>query len=109
MIEAIKSGTSVEFREKYHQADVLLVNWLDCIAEGEASQEALLNIVERRLSENKQVVFAGDSPLGRIPYLEMELYASLSGGMSIEIQMPDLETKTKIISEKLKRNGTACP
>ena len=109
MVEAIKTGTNIEFREKYHQADVLLVDRLDCIAGREASQEALLNIVERRLLENKQVVFTGDSPLGRIPDLEMELYTSLSGGMCIEIQMPDLDTKTKIISEKLKRNGIEWP
>lgn len=109
MVEAIKTGTNIEFREKYHQADVLLVDRLDYIAGKEASQEALLNIVERRLLENKQVIFAGDSPLGRIPDLEMGLYASLSGGMSIEIQMPDLDTKTKIISEKLKRNGIEWP
>ena len=109
MIEAIQTGTNVEFREKYHQADVLLVDRLDYIAGKEASQEALLNIVERRLLENKQVIFAADSPLGRIPDLEMELYASLSGGICIEIQMPDLDTKTKIISEKLKRNGIEWP
>ena len=109
MIEAIRNGTNVEFREKYHQADVLLIDRLDFIAGKEASQEALLNIVERRLLENRQVVFSGDSPLRRIPDLETELYTSLSGGMCIEIQMPDLDAKTKIISEKLKRNGIEWP
>ena len=109
MLESFKTGTNVEFREKYHQVDVLVVDRLDYLAGKEASQEALLNIVERRLLENKQVVFAGDSPLGRIPDLEMELYTSLSGGMCIEIQMPDLDTKAKIISEKFKRNGIEWP
>ena len=109
MIEAIKTGTNVEFREKYHQADVLLIDRLHSIAGKEASQEALLNIVERRLLENKQVVFAGDMALGRISGLRVELYACLSSGMSMEVQMPDLDTKTKIISEKLKRNGIEWP
>ena len=109
MIEAIKAGTNVEFREKYHQADVLLIDRLDFIAGKEASQEALINIIERRLLESKQVVFAGDMALGRIPNLRVELYTCLSGGMSMEVQMPDLDTKTKIISDKLKRNGIEWP
>jgi len=109
MIEAIKTGNNPEFKEKYHQADVLLIDRLQYISGKEASQKELLNIVERRLWENKQVVFAGDNSLGRIPNLEMELRACLSGGLCIEIQTPDLDTKTKIIAEKLKKNGIEWP
>ena len=109
MIEVIKTGNNPEFREKYHQADVLLIDRLQYISGKEASQKELLNIVERRLLENKQVVVAGDSSLGRIPNLEVELHACLAGGVCIEIQTPDLDTKTKIIAEKLKKNGIVWP
>ena len=109
MIEVIKTGNNPEFREKYHQADVLLIDRLQYISGKEASQKELLNIVERRLLENKQVVVAGDSSLGRIPDLEEELYACLARGVCIEIQTPDLDTKTKIIAEKLKKNGIEWP
>ena len=47
--------------------------------------------------------------MGRIHDLGMELRACLSGGLCIEIQTPDLDTKTKIISEKLKNNGIEWP
>ena len=109
MIEAIKTGINPEFREKYHQADVLLIDRLQYISGKEASQKELLNIVERRLLENKQVVFAGDNSLGRIPDLEVELHACLARGVCVEIQTPDLDAKTKIISEKLKNNGIEWP
>lgn len=109
MIEVIKTGNNPEFREKYHQADVLLIDRLQYISGKEASQKELLNIVERRLLENKQVVVAGDSSLGRIPDLEEELHACLARGVCIEIQTPDLDTKTKIIAEKLKKNGIEWP
>jgi chromosomal replication initiator protein len=109
MIEAIKTGTNIELKEKYHQADVLLINRLQYISEKGASQEELFNIVDRRILENKQVVVVGDNPLGRIPDLRMELQACLSGGLCIEIQTPDLDTKTKIISVKLKNNGVEWP
>ena len=78
MIEVIKTGNNPEFREKYHQADALLIDRLQYISGKEASQKELLNIVERRLLENKQVVVAGDSSLGRIPDLEEELHACLA-------------------------------
>lgn len=109
MIEVIKTGNNSEFREKYHQADVLLIDRLQYISGKEASQKELLNIVERRLLENKQVVVAGDSSLGRILDLEEELHACLARGVCIEIQTPDLDTKTKIIAEKLKKNGIEWP
>jgi len=109
MIEAIKTGNAPEFREKYHQADVLLIDRLQYISGKEASQKELLNIVERRLLGNKQVVFARNNSLGRIPNLELELHACLAGGVCIEIQTPDLDTKTKIIAEKLKKNGIKWP
>lgn len=109
MIEVIKTGNNPEFREKYHQADVLLIDRLQYISGKEASQKELLNIVERRLLENKQVVVAGDSSLGRIPDLEEELHACLARGVCIEILTPDLDTKTKIIAEKLKKNGIEWP
>lgn len=109
MIEVIKTGNNPDIWEKYHQADVLLIDRLQYISRKEASQKELLNIVERRLLENKQVVVAGDSSLGRIPDLEEELHACLARGVCIEIQTPDLDTKTKIIAEKLKKNGIEWP
>lgn len=109
MIEAIKTGTNMEFREKYHQVDVLLVDRLQYVAGKEATQEELFNIVERRLLDHKQMVFAGNVHPSQIPILDPELSACLAGGLCIEIPTPDSEGKTQIISKKLKAHGMDWP
>lgn len=58
VLDAIRTGANTEFRKKYHQADVLLIDGLQYISGKEASQKELFNIVDRRLLENKQVVFS---------------------------------------------------
>lgn len=109
MIEAIRNGTNVEFREKYHQVDVLLIDRLQYIAGKEATQEELFNIVEKRLLDHKQTVFAGNVHPSQIPVLDLELSACLAGGLCIEIPTPDFERKTQIIFQKLKAHGMEWP
>ncbi len=109
MIAAIRNGTNAEFREKYHQVDVLLIDRLQYVAGKEATQEELFNIVEKRLLDHKQTVFAGNAHPTQIPILNPELSACLAGGLCIEIPTPDFEKKTEIISQKLKRHGLDWP
>lgn len=109
LVEAIQNGTSGEFREKYRQADILLIDRLQCIARKKTTQEELLKILEERLVDNKQVVFAGDDPPVRIPDLNEDLYTFLTEGLCVEISIPDLEAKAEIIVRKLKENGLDWP
>ena len=109
MIEAIRNGTNVEFREKYHQVDVLLIDRLQYISGKEATQEELFNIVGKRLLDHKQTVFAGNVHPSQIPILDPELSACLAGGLCIEIPIPDFEGKTQIIFQKLKAHGMEWP
>lgn len=109
MIEAIKTGTNMEFREKYHQVDVLLIDRLQYVAGKESTQEELFNIVEKRLLDHKQTVFAGNVHPSQIPILDPELSACLAGGLCIEIPTPDFDGKVEIIAQKLKQNGIDWP
>lgn len=109
MIAAICNGTNAEFREKYHQVDVLLIDRLQYIAGKEATQEDLFNIVEKRLLEHKQTVFAGNAHPTQIPNLDTELSACLAGGLCVEIPVPDFEGKAEIIFQKLKAHGIDWP
>lgn len=109
MVKAIQTGTNEKFREKYHQVDVLLIDRLQYASGKEATQKELLNIVEKRLLENKQVVFSGDNHPTRIPALDEELCACLTDGLCVEVPVPDFEGKTKIIAQKLKRNSLDWP
>lgn len=109
MIDAILHGTNVVFGEKYHLFDVLLIDRLQNIAGKEATQEELFNILEKRLSDHKQTVFAGNAHPTQIPNLDTELSACLLGGLCVEIPMPDFEGKAEIILQKLKANGMDWP
>lgn len=109
MIEAITTGSNREFREKYYQVDVLLIGRLQYIAGKETTQEELFNIVERRLLDHKQTLFAGNVHPSQIPILDPELSACLAGGLCIEIPTPDFEGKTQIIFKKLKAHGMDWP
>lgn len=79
------------------------------IARKETTQEELFNIVERRLLDHKQTLFAGNVHPSQIPILDPELSACLAGGLCIEIPTPDFEGKTQIISKKLKAHGMDWP
>lgn len=109
MIDAILHGTNVEFREKYHLFDVLLIDRLQNIAGKESSQEELFNILEKRLSDHKQTVFAGNVHPSQIPILNPELSACLTSGLCIEIPNPDFEGKAEIIFRKLNDHGINWP
>ena len=109
MIDAILHGTNVEFREKYHSFDVLLIDRLQNIAGKESSQEELFNILEKRLSDHKQTVFAGNVHPSQIPILNPELSACLTSGLCIEIPNPDFEGKAEIIFRKLNDHGINWP
>ena len=67
--------------ELYHQADVLLIDNLQYISGKVASLEELFNILDRRLLQNKQIVFVGDNDFERIPGLGIELLDCLSEGL----------------------------
>ena len=109
MIAAIRNGTNAEFREKYHQVDVLLIDRLQYVAGKKSTQEELFNIVEKRLLDHKQMVFAGNAYPTQIPILDQELSARLSGGLCVEIPTPDFEGKAEIILQKLKAHGIDWP
>ena len=109
MIEAIKTGTMIEFREKYYQTDVLLIDRLQYISEKETSQEELLNVVAKRLLDHKQTVVSGiEHPL-LMGALIPELSACLTSGLCVEISMPDYEERSQIIFRKLKERGIDWP
>ena len=110
MVDAIRNGTNVEFREKYHQVDVLLIDRLEYVAGKEATQEELFNIWEKRhFLNHKQTIFAGNAHPTQIPMLERKLSSHLALGLCVEIPTLDFEEKAKIISQKLKAHGMDWP
>lgn len=109
MVDAIRNGTNAEFREKYYQVDILILDRLEYVAGKEATQEELFNIMEKRYLNCKQTVLAGNAYPTQIPILDPRLSAHLTLGLCVEIPALDFDGKVEIIAQKLKQNGLDWP
>ncbi len=109
LINAIKTGTTMKFREKYRSVDCLLIDDIHFIAGKEATMEEFFHTFNTLYDSHKQIVVSSDKPPKDINNLEERLVSRFEWGLVTDIQAPDFETRTAILRKKAEREGLYIP
>ena len=105
LIAAIQTGKNIDFRSKYREADLFLIDDVQFIAGKEATQEEFFHTFNTLYEEHKQIVMTSDRKPSDMLTLEDRLKTRFEWGLMADVQPPDYETRMAIIRNKAKSLG----
>jgi chromosomal replication initiator protein len=99
-VDALRFRKTADFAGYYRTADVLIVDDVQFIAGKDKMQEEFFHTFNALHQANKQIIISSDKPPKDIPTLEDRLRSRFAGGMSIDMQIPEFETRCAIVQSK---------
>ena len=109
LIDAIKNGKNVEFRNKYRTADLFLMDDIQFIAGRESTQEEFFHTFNTLFEAKKQIVMTSDRTPDNMSKLEDRLKTRFQWGLLADIQPPDYETRVAIVEKKAENISLSLP
>ena len=103
---AIAAGQGDTFRRRFQNVDVLLVDDVQFLTNRKEMQAELLRLTEALQQAGHQIVLASDRPPAEIADLDERLISRFSGGLVVDIGIPDYETRVAILRRKAEERGT---
>ena len=99
-IQSIQKNRTQEFKSKYRNMDILLIDDIQFLGNKESSQEEFFHTFNSLHTTKKQIVICSDRPPKEIQSIEDRLVSRFEWGLVTDIQSPDLETRIAILQKK---------
>ena len=109
LIDSVKNQKNSEFREKYRNIDVLLIDDIQFIIGKESTQEEFFHTFNALYQDSKQIVITSDKPPKEMETLTERLRTRFEMGLPVDIQIPTYETKMAILNKKAELGGYDIP
>ncbi|MCL2068268.1 MAG: chromosomal replication initiator protein DnaA [Oscillospiraceae bacterium] len=109
LIDSINKAATQKFRDKYRQADVLMLDDVQFIGGRDSTQEEFFHTFNTLYHNNKQIVITSDRPPKEIKLLEERLRTRFEWGLLADIQPPDYETRIAILKRKAEQLNYEIP
>ena len=109
LISAIQQGRNTQFRNRFRNVDILMVDDIQFIAGKDSTQEEFFHTFTDLFEHGKQIILTSDKPPQDIAKLEERLRSRFAWGLIADIQRPDVETRTAILRAKAISEGVKVP
>lgn len=109
IVSAIRGQTVEELKKNLRELDVLIVDDIQFIAGKDKTQEEFFHTFNSLYQKNKQIILSSDRHPNNIPAVTERLKSRFNGGMIVDINIPDYETRLAILKQKIEEKNVSVP